>query len=372
MRRITPRVAVFTLGLLIGAARTAAQTSRPAVQVRWSHPDHDRTPSGVAFHGPFLDETVTASADRLPSHELLEVTADLLVLRSWDGSVPIPPDGPRSPDGPDYLRVGLLGGPTLMYATFSNLPVDDPGFFAHSKTQNFPSQVPGDRFRPMTGAALRNGLGYNFPWPGPPQLVPMDAVYHLRFVVPHSDTHVAVQLTAMGLSDLPDESWGVRHLTVRPLAAGDVPSPDADAIAKAFAASLDAAGTGQADAFTTLTAGGETTTQWIERNVKPQPVDGPTARQLLADLTGGDDRIAARDAAGRDLFTLGPQAEVGVRDLRRDAAGEVRARCDAVLQRIGIDPIANEDLRRVMLATRVLEVIGSPPALALRHRLVGM
>ena len=338
--------------------------------------DVDHTPTGVAFHGPFLNQTLTASADHLPPHRWVAVTIELLVLRSWDGSVPIPDHGKRSPDGPDFVRVGLAGGPTLMFNTFSNTPPDDPGFVDHSKAQSFPSQVPGDSFRPRTGAAERDTLGYNYPWVGTPQPVPMDATYRPRFVVPDDRPDVAVRVTAGGLSILRDESWGVRDVTVRPLAAADVPPPSADTIAKAFAASLDVTGDQQADAFTVLTIGGDATVDWVERNVTPNPIDGDQARRLLDDMTGGDDKVAARDAAGPALFALGPQAEVGLRDLQRayagPTAGEVRARCETILERIALDPIADDDLRRVMLATRVLEVIGSPKATALRHRLVGL
>jgi hypothetical protein len=291
---------------------------------------------------------------------------DLLILRSWDGSVDVPLQGKRSPDGPDYFRVGLNGGPTLLFTTFSNLPADDPS----GKTQNYPSQVPGEHLRPQTGSVEHNTLGYNYPWPGPPKLVPMDAVYHLRFVVPHHGADAAVQFSAQGLSRFIDENWGIRSVTIQPITTAEVPAQDSTAIARAFADALDVKGENQADACPLLVLGGDSTVNWIEQNVHPQTIDSKAVEKLMTDLAGDDSKANEREAAAPALEAMGPQVEVFVRDARQNAAGELRTRCDYVLTYVGVKQIDDEDIRRVMLATRMLEIIGTPKAMELRHRLV--
>ena len=42
---------------------------------------------------------------------------------------------------------------------------------------------------------------------------------------------------------------------------------------------------------------------------------------------------------------------------------------DGALQILGVMPITDEAVRRLMLATRVLEMIGTPEAMALRGKL---
>ncbi len=368
------RIAALTYPLLL-LLSAAVPSSRPVrsfdkTPLQWSHPDMDKSPSGLEFHGPFFNETVSVSATHLPAHDWLAISMDLLILRSWDGSVDVPDHGPRNPDGPDYIRIGLPGGPNLLYTTFSNLPADDPGYKDDGKTQNFPSPVPGEHLRPQTGSGEQNTLGYNFPWAGVTQPQPMDAVYHLRFVVPHHAADVTLQTTAMGLSNMLDENWGVRNVVIHPVNASDITAPDVDAIAKAFADGLDIKGKRQADSCVVLVLGGDATVDWITKNVHPQPIDSTQVEKLLTDLAGDDSKIAERDAAWYALPALGSQAEVFVRDVRRTAPGELRCRCDAVLTAIGVHQIDDEDLRRVMLATRVLEIIGTPKAMELRHALV--
>ena len=150
----------------------------------WSCPDTQTTPQGnVTFHGPFSNETVAVKIDSLPAHEFLDVSFDLLILRSWDGSVDVGSDNRPGRLGPDLIRVNLLGGPTLLYTTFSNRP-DVASFQEASKFQNYPSAVAGDHLAPQTGSAAKNSLGYDYPWPGAQQVFPMDATYHIHLTYP--------------------------------------------------------------------------------------------------------------------------------------------------------------------------------------------
>ena len=357
--------------ILLGQAPATPETPA-APEITYSSPEIDKTPVGaIPFHGPFGRETLYATAHNLPPHQFLEVSVEVFILRTWDGSVAVTSaDEKPQPLGPDYLRIALRGGPTLLYTTFSNMP-DDPGFHGESKSQNYPSQVPGDVFLPETGASAKNSLGYNYPDPGPPHLFPMDATYRLRFVVPQKEDQAVVEMTGINLQDLHDESWGVARVSVKPLAADQVKKPSVEAIQRAFEDSLDVQADHAAaavDEFQTLISGMDDTVAWIEKNVKPQAVDAAQVASLIADITGDDSKIDARDAAHKALVDMGPAVEPALRDARRTAGGEQRLRIDWALATLGVRR-PEEPVRRVALATRVLEIIGTPKALELRKHL---
>jgi hypothetical protein len=66
---------------------------------------------------------------------------------------------------------------------------------------------------------------------------------------------------------------------------------------------------------------------------------------------------------------LGIQAEPALRDARNKSVGEVRLRIDWALMALDVNHIADDDLRKTMLATRALEIIGTTEALDLRRKL---
>jgi hypothetical protein len=335
----------------------------------WSTSDTEKTPQGdVTFHGPFSNETVSVKAEKLPAHDFLDITFDLLILRSWDGSVEVGSDNRPGRIGPDIFRASLQDGPTLLYTTFSNRP-DDPGFQEASKYQNFPSSVAGDHLAPQTGAAAKNSLGYNYPWPGTPQPFPMDATYHIHLIVPHNAAGAMLQLTGAGLQDIIDESWGVTNLIVQPLASDKVKTPDVNAIASAFAECINPESDKQSEAFATLVTGMDATVDWISVNVSPQPIDSNRVADLIKLLGADDSNIDARESAATELRALGPALEPFLRDARKTAVGEQRARIDWLLACLGVRTIDDENLRKLNLATRVLEIIGTPKAMALRKTL---
>jgi hypothetical protein len=362
--------------LLIAAAILAALPSLRAsaapteVKVTYSSDEMATSPAGnVNFHGQFSNETLTIHAEGLPTHDFLEITCDLLILHTWDGSV-LPESQPRGaePNGPDYLRLGLRNGPTLLYTTFSNLP-DEPGWLRESLFQNYPSQVPGDRLPCQTGAAATGTLGYQFPWGKIPSTAPMDATYKLKFIVPHSDSDAAIEFTGMGLQNIMDESWGVTNVKVKVLAAADVKKPDAFDITNAFRDALDPKAKNQPEAFNLLVRGMDTTEDWLAKNVDPVKLDGPKIAKLVKDLAAGDKDVDIRSSAERQLHAMGPIVEPYLRDARKTADGELRFRIDRVLKYLGVHTIEDANLRRVLLATRVLEIIGTPRALDVRRTL---
>lgn len=356
--------------LLVMLTSFAATPETTALKIHYSSDEIATTPAGgVKFHGQFSNETLTVYADSLPSHEFLEITCDLLILHTWDGSV-MPETQPRGaePNGPDYVRLGLRNGPTLLYTTFSNLP-DEPGWLPEGKFQNYPSQVPGDRLPCQTGAAATGTLGYQFPWAKIPSTAPMDATYKLKFIVPHNDGDAALEFTGMGLQNIMDESWGVTNVQVKIVAAENVKKPDAYEITNAFRDALDPKSKDQPENFNLLVRGMDTTADWIQKNVDPKPLDGPKVAQLLKDFALGDAQLEARSSAERQLQAMGPIVEPYLRDLRKTADGELRFRIDRVLRYLGVHPIEDASLRHIMLATRVLEVIGTPRALDVRRSL---
>ncbi len=362
---------VFSL-LAVQANAAAPPATQPGeADTFWSMTEMDTTPSGVRFHGPFTNGICTITAEQMPAHDWLEINVDLLILRSWDGSVPVEPSGKHPVTGPDYLMVDLEKGPNLLYTTFSNTPDNPPGFLQTSQSQNFPSYVPGEKFKFQTGSAERNTLGYAFDAINPPPPVPMDAVYKLHWLVPHTGPEANLRIAALGLQDMNDESWGLRSVSIKPLHDAQVPLPaDAD-IAAAFDTSLKTdTDQGQFEAFNTLVCGRGQTVQWISKNVAAAPINAETMNKLIADLGGDEQHIAERKAGMRALREMGPQVEPALRDARRDAPGEKRTRIDATLQALGVTPITDDGIKRVMLATRVLEVIGTPEAMALRKQLV--
>jgi hypothetical protein len=371
-------IASFVLGLGVATGHAiaadaptgnAAEGALPPTQ--WSEPDTDTTPNGkLTFHGPFCNDTLKVGWEHLPAHQFVRVDVTLLILRTWDGSVQLPLPASKKGLGPDFFQAAIAGGPILLNTTFSNQP-DAPGFYPESMTQNFPSPVPGDLLKPQTGADEANSLGYNFPWPGPPQLYPEDATYHLHFIVPHDGESLTLKLRGSGLSGLPDESWGVTDVQVKPLSRADLPAPGEGEIADAFATAIDVTSTHQPDAVNTLVAGMDDTVAWIQKSVTPIKIDDSDIKTAITDYAADDTRADARSEADRTLGNAGAPAEIALRDALRTAKGELRARIENALMTIDDKPIPDEDTRRVMLATRVLEVIGTPKALALRQALVG-
>jgi hypothetical protein len=369
LRRLLPLLPLCLIAADAPPAIHPEAAAIPPLPLTWSSHFMDTTPVGdVRFHGAFGKETLTVSSDNLPPHEILDIRVKLLILRTWDGSPDWPITHKDQPGGPDCFRLALAGGPTLLYTTFSNTP-NDQNFQPESIFQAFPSQVPGEHLPLQSGAASKNSLGYNAPWPGKPALFPMDATYDLHFRIPHTAKSVSLDLSGINLQNVIDESWGVVDVQLRALPDSVRPRPDADAIATAFTASLDPVTQDLPAAFQVILDGGQDSVDWIAANVPPMPIDEKAVRDTVADLAAGDDKIAEREAADATFIQMGPQVEPLLRDLRQTAGSELRLRIDWVLITLEATPITDDKLRKLMLATRALEIINTPKALALRKNL---
>jgi hypothetical protein len=336
-----------------------ASIARAQPKIEWSNPDLCTTPQGnVQFHGEFGRESVNVTASSLGKHDFIRISFDLLIIHTWDGNWLLGTDGLPAELGPDSIRIGLKDGPTLMFSTFSNVP-----YVENSKSQNFPSLIPGDAMPAQYGAIETDTHGYMFPNAPVNPPINQDSTYKIEFLVPHRDERAVVQMTGLNLQDLVNESWGVSDFRVEALSGDNVKSPTIDEIAGAFAEALRPDSVKQYAALETLIRGMDVTATWIQMNVEPATIDEASTLKQAASLSHDGDAIAS-------LLTLGPQLEVFLRHERHHANSDGRCRIDRILQSISVTPIANENVRRVMLATRVLEIIGTPQAMELRRKLV--
>ena len=325
---------------------------------KWERAETATSPKGgVKFHGEFGNEAVSVQQTGLGDHEFVRIEVELLILRTWDGSVPLA-NGAPSKDGPDFLQVVVDNERTLLATTFSNLPKDDPGFIDVGKTQNFPSPIPGDRVNPQSGALIANSMGYRFPWPGPPQVVWMDATYHLELLVPHDKKTMELTISASGLSEIKDEAWGVGSVKFIPLTTSQMQFPNKRGIAAAFETALDRTSRAQPAAVNTLVSGKDLTVGWLKNNVDPAGIDADEVAAALKKLDETIPQTPEGEAAIDALATMGPAVEPYLRDAARDGFDDERDLIGATVRQLIVTPITDDKLRRVALATRVLEIIG--------------
>jgi hypothetical protein len=144
-------------------------------------------------------DAVTLALSSLPQHDEVTISFDLYLIRTWDGNA-----GVSSWDGsfaPDVFNLSVVGGPTLLNATFANHP--------ERPHQSYPAQYPTDGSAAPnnphhTGALAIDALGYD-----------MDAVYRLTFTFAHAEPTVTFKFTAPDLQQLWDESWGLDNVEVK-------------------------------------------------------------------------------------------------------------------------------------------------------------
>ncbi|MBU1662112.1 MAG: hypothetical protein KKD28_11650, partial [Chloroflexi bacterium] len=165
----------------------------------WSPSRTDVSPSGEAFLGQFGNEEVLFTITNVPVGQDVNIAFDLYILRSWDGSVVVPPSRSVTGVGPDLWMIGLKGEQPILNTTFNNWV---------GGTQAYPDAYPGGEHPARTSAEFVNGLGYTF------MGTPMDSVYHLSFTVPAASNTLVFSFGANGLQALEDESWGVDNIEV--------------------------------------------------------------------------------------------------------------------------------------------------------------
>ena len=183
----------------------------------WSNTHVEKTPgtakhASTPFLGQFGPEAVKLNLKDLVAHTSATIEFDLFIIRSMDGSAAIPGIGP------DIWDLSIVGGPTLLHTTFSNIsPVlasNNPGFTSgmYSNFQSFPDNYPSGDHLNQTGTAEYNTLGFPF------EDSTVDAVYHLKYTFPHNASTIILNFKSNQTQDKSDESWGLKNvkLTLNP------------------------------------------------------------------------------------------------------------------------------------------------------------
>ena len=149
------------------------------------------TPGTPGWNRMRVEQTVTLTLANLAEHDSLELSFDLLILKSWDGNSPM--------YGPDRWSLKVNGGATLLDTTFSNNPKTEK----EGSYQDYPKP----KSAPQSGAASKNTLGY--PFFG-------DSLYHLSFTFPHQGSRIQLDFSSSLFEGKgpADESWGLDNVRV--------------------------------------------------------------------------------------------------------------------------------------------------------------
>lgn len=178
----------------------------------WSATNTDVTPlANRRFLGQFGNQTVQLTLTNLPPHTEANVTFDLFIINSWDGSI-------ISPSGPDIWQLSVDGGPILLHTTFCSITRPENV----GARQAFPYTYPAVDFPPNTGAAEVQTLGFSW------IRLKYDALYDLSFQFPHASNTLVLDFSALGLEALDNESWGLDNVVV---SLASVPSNSPPSIA---------------------------------------------------------------------------------------------------------------------------------------------
>jgi hypothetical protein len=180
-----------------------------------------QTPKGGRkCFGQFVNHTAALSMKDLPPHKFVRVSFDLLILYSWDGNDRVDAGGMAI--GPDFWRLAVSGGPTLLNTTFCNTP-------EVSNKQAYPDDFPFGNHTGQTGSSEHGTLGCRF------GTMDLDAVYKLKFAFPHTGDSIKLNFSAFDLQGGDDEYWGLANVIVETLeespAAALTPRQIADLVA---------------------------------------------------------------------------------------------------------------------------------------------
>jgi hypothetical protein len=328
--------------------------------LRWSEREVGTSPGGVKFRGEFCNDTVTILKTKLPEHAYLEITLDLLILKTWDGCEP---NTSTRRTGPDYWSLVLDRERTLVYATFSNTPEAWP-LGEDCKSQTYPSPVPGDRSDAKAGAAEKDTLGYFFPY-GTSDFdhQKMDATYRLHFVLPHTGPEALLKMRGLGLQNMQDESWGVKDVRIVARSAKEVGTPKAADLERLFEKATGSDGVAANEAFWELVRVNEATVTYLAKAVKPVAIDRAGIKKLAAELYLDEPPKDERDPRVKAVIKtgFGSAMEPLIRDLMIEER-EFYPRLEWVLIDLGIQKIDDPAVRRMVVATRILECIGTGEA----------
>ena len=176
---------------------------------RWSEPAVGGTTDGKQFHGPFGNQTVSLTLDRLPRHRWVKLSFDLYVVGSWDGSSPV--------WGPDLWSLSVRGAQRLIFASLCGWG------YAGNDEQSYPDDYPQAIHPAWTGVLARNVVDIKDSEP------PKNGVYKVEVLFPHTADRLILDF-AGSYQDLPKELqvWGIGNVEAHALS--DATLTDADAL----------------------------------------------------------------------------------------------------------------------------------------------
>jgi hypothetical protein len=326
------------------------ETAAPGKE--WSDEKVEITPrDNRRFLGGFTTDKLTLKLERLPKHKYIRISLALYIIGAWDANATVSARGDRT--GPDVWRMGVEGNPVpLVDATFSNMDV-----------QSYPSVLPGEIFPAKTGAAERNTLG--FEWATNEQTVRQaDSVYKLSFVIPHDAAQIQFNFQgAPGLQQpaAADESWGLDDVKVEALDDADVPKLDDAALRRPWETIGGHDLIAETDAFWQLVTAGDDAARFLRDKVKRTGVNHKQFDKFLLDLDGAD--FQSREKAMQGLKDMGPSIENLLREaIAKADSAEVKLRLETALNAMDNAPPADPEMRRYVIAMKLLRAIGTPMA----------
>lgn len=154
-----------------------------------TNPPIGQVPAGAVlasnhYAGPFSDQQVGVTLQDLPDHTTITIAFDLYVMGAWNA---------------DEWDITLASGSPLLATSFSNL----------TAPQAYPDFRTAPGHPPQTDAAAIGALS-------PPGSGAVDAIYHLRFTIPHVSPTLALRLQAPLLAGTPGATWGIDNLEIQP------------------------------------------------------------------------------------------------------------------------------------------------------------
>lgn len=313
--------------------------------VRWTHRTVIATPSHRSFLGEFANDTVKLTLPNLKKHDFIRVSMELLILRSWDGTMTTTSDGMLA-IGPDIWIASVENGPELLRAAFSN--GDARGT---RRIQSYPGLI-GERTLPRHGASENDTLGYG-----------SDSVYHLELIFPHQGADLTLCFRGEGLQDGMDETWGIDNVHVEALEAVAIapltPEQIARVAEKLIGHDLEKAQGAQWE----LVGQGQRVVPILKEIAgRPGGID-PHRRQRIEELILllDSDEYAQREQATSELRDMMPGIASLLQEARKQGgSAEFCQRLDALLA-IGRDAGLDADARRRARIQRVLDIL-TPPA----------
>ena len=180
---------------------------------RWEPTRTAKAPNGRGFLGEYAQMTpLLLKVENLPVHKFVRLRADLLILKSWDGTT----------EGLEHDSWGILDetGPLLMITTFSNPQIRNPQALkanqqplpARARSQSFPDEYPFAEHPPATGASGEgNKLGFKFK---KHDIETTDTIYKIDITFPHEAKELALRFFGRLTHHKGDESWGLDNVIV--------------------------------------------------------------------------------------------------------------------------------------------------------------